>query len=94
MFTSLGDKLNGELVDLYPGNYKVQVEIKGNFLFPDTYYLKVISHYRNNSNIEEHDDVVKFTIIDTGSAMFPYGSSANQVTCVLGGTTWNILSKD
>jgi lipopolysaccharide transport system ATP-binding protein len=90
LFTSLSDCYDGRIVTFAKGKYVASVLINGNFLMPDDYLLRVSAHYRNVRDIDLHENILKLTIVETGSTMAPYGRAANYWSCVLGGTTWRL----
>ena len=92
LFANLSDSYKKKLFDFKAGKYSIKVKIKDNFLFPDTYYITLIAHQPMLKDIDRHNDVIRFDIIDIDSTMAPYGRSANAVTCVLGGTQWELTS--
>lgn len=93
-FTSLSDARNGILASFARGNYKVEARIPGNFLIPDTYTIDLYAHQRNVRNIDFRENALKFTIIDLGSYMLPYGLNATSLSCVLQPCTWTLTEEE
>ncbi|MBC7426250.1 MAG: ABC transporter ATP-binding protein [Bacteroidia bacterium] len=94
IFTSLSESLNHELINLKKGTYQYKIKIEGNQLIPDNYYLNVFLHYRNQRNIDHHEEILKFNIEETGSHMAPYGTAASQLASVFGRTKWELKEKE
>jgi lipopolysaccharide transport system ATP-binding protein len=90
LFTSLSESCDGKTVALGTGRYVASVLINGNFLMPDNYLLMVCAHYRNVRDIDLRENVLSLTIVETGSAMAPYGSAGKSWSCVLGGVKWQL----
>lgn len=90
LFTSLSDGHNGETVALAEGRHVASVRVNGSFLMPQDYLLRVSAHYRGVRDIDLHENILKVTIVETGSTMAPYGRAAKHWSCVLGGTTWRL----
>jgi lipopolysaccharide transport system ATP-binding protein len=93
LFTSLSDGNDKKFVELKPGLYQTSVWVKENFLVPDTYAVQIYIHYPNASVIDAREDVLRFSVAETGSTMLRYGQGANNWCCVLGGTKWELSKK-
>jgi len=91
LFTSLSESYDGKTVAFRAGRYVASVLIDGNFLMPDSYLLRVSAHYRGVRDIDLREDVLSFTIVETGSAMAPYGAAGRYWSCVLGGGKWQLI---
>ncbi|MCW3111218.1 MAG: hypothetical protein JWQ09_5724 [Segetibacter sp.] len=91
-FTSLSDVFSGNTLNLKKGTYSTNTRIRKYFLLPDTYTIDVYAHKRNDRNVDFHSNVIKFSIIDTGSYMAPYGKAANDFTCVLEICPWSLAT--
>lgn len=89
-FTSLSDAFGGNIYNFKAGSYTARVKIRSNFLLPDSYSIDLYAHHRNQSNINSHSDVIKFSIVDVGSYMAPYGKAANDFTCILERCEWQL----
>src|ERR1035437_3277702 len=89
-FTSLTDSFSGSSLNFKSGTYITRTKIRKFFLLPDTYAVSIYAHQRNIRNIDVHENVIKFSLIDTGSYMAPYGKAANDFTCVLEVCEWNL----
>ncbi len=90
LFSSLSESYGGQQLSFTPGRYTTAMRVNGNFLIPDTYFLRISAHHRNVRDIALHEDLLALTIVETGSAMAPYGRAASQWSCVLGGTQWQL----
>ncbi|MCX5998141.1 MAG: ABC transporter ATP-binding protein [Chloroflexi bacterium] len=90
LFTSLSESYDGKTVAFGTGRYVASVLINGSFLMPDNYLLRVSAHYRGVRDIDLRENVLSFTIVETGSAMAPYGSAGKYWSCVLGGVKWQL----
>jgi len=90
VFSSLSDGNNKEFVELKPGLYQALVWLQKNFLAPDMYTVRISAHYPNKLNIDSREDVFRFSIIETGSTMARYGTSAKHWSCILGGAAWKL----
>ena len=91
IFSSISDSLGGSFHRFEPGKYISSILINANFLLPDIYFLKVSAHYRGIREIDAHENILRFEIIESGSVMAPYGNAAKQLCCVLGGTKWELV---
>lgn len=93
LFTSLSDGNNKEFVKLNPGLYQASVWLKDNFLVPDGYVVRLYAHHPNVCVVDAREDVLRFSIAETGSAMLRYGQATINWCCVLGGTKWDLHKK-
>ncbi len=90
-FTSLSEAFSSNICDFKPGQYRTKTKIRGNFLIPGSYTIDIYAHHRNISNIDTHTDTIKFSIVDVGSYMAPYGKAAGDFTCVLDSSPWELI---
>ncbi len=90
LFSSLSDDNDKTFIELKPGSYCASISLKGNFLVPDMYTVRISAHYPNKLNIDTRENIFRFNIIETGSKMAIYGSSAKSWCCVMGGAEWNL----
>ncbi len=91
-FTSLSDSFSGKIFDFKKGQYQTTTRIRANFLLPDTYTIDIYGHHRNHDNLNWHQSVIKFSIVDIGSYMSPYGKAAADFTAVLETCQWQLTS--
>ncbi|MCK4918246.1 MAG: ABC transporter ATP-binding protein [Candidatus Pacebacteria bacterium] len=89
-FTNLSDSFNKKFLTLKKGHYTTSTLINENFLIPDDYLVGISAHIRGVRNIDLHDNIMRFTIIENGSTMAPYRSMANQLSCVFSNAKWEI----
>ena len=92
LFSSISDSLGNGFYDFKPGKYKTSILVNADFLIPDRYFLKVGAAYRGVREIDVHEDILSFEILETGSVMAPYGNAAKSLCCVLGGTKWELYN--
>ncbi|HEY4148864.1 MAG TPA: hypothetical protein VGM41_08045, partial [Chitinophagaceae bacterium] len=81
---------SGNVFDFNPGRYRTRTRIRNNFLLPDAYTIDIYAHHRNDKNLDMHKEVVKFSIVDIGSYMAPYGKAAADFTTVLETCHWQL----
>ena len=89
-FTNLSDSHGGEFVPFTPGRYVCSFQVPGRFLVPDRYSLRVASHIPNVKNIDCYEDIVGFTVIETGSTMLRYQNTGTRWGCVMANVPWEV----
>lgn len=96
LFTSLSDSCGKNFYNFNkPGTYVSSALIKGNFLMPDNYLVRISAHLRNTRDIDLYEDAFNLVIKETGnSVMAPYGSSGIYLSAVLSDTKWEVECKN
>ncbi len=89
LFSSLSDGNNQKFVELKSGLYQASVWIKEIFLLPDNYTVQISAHCPNKFEVDMRTEVIRFSLLETGSTMGRYGTRAKSWSCVLGGTKWD-----
>jgi lipopolysaccharide transport system ATP-binding protein len=87
---SLSDAFNGRTQSFKNGTHTVSARIKGNFLIPDMYTLRIAAHEKGVRDIDIHDDAIRLKILDAGSVMKMYGEASIHWNCVFSNAVWNI----
>ncbi|MCC7160293.1 ABC transporter ATP-binding protein [Candidatus Nomurabacteria bacterium] len=88
--TSLSDSEGGKVYVFKRGLYKTVTKIKGDFLIPDTYTIRLYAHEKGVQDIDIRDDAIRFKIIDAGSTMHSYGEASTYWSCVFSNANWEI----
>jgi lipopolysaccharide transport system ATP-binding protein len=88
--TSLSDSKAGKMYAFKKGLYKTAIKIKGDFLIPDTYTVRLYAHEKGVQDIDIKDEAIRFKIIDAGSTMHSYGEASTYWSCVFSNANWEI----
>lgn len=70
--TELSHSNNDEYMPFTPGNHAFTITIPGHFLAPDSYSVHVSIHRPNLAFLDFHDNILSFTIEETGTNMWRY----------------------
>ncbi len=89
-FTSLSDSFDGKIPLLKKGVHRVSAKIRGNFLMPDQYFVRVSAHERGVRDIDLHEDALRFSVVETGSVLAKYGKAARGIALVLSQAEWKM----
>ena len=54
------------------GRHTMQLEVPGEFLVPDAYYITLVAHKPMVETYDRHDEIVSFHVEETGSRMSVY----------------------
>lgn len=88
--TSLSDSRDGKVYIFKKGKYTTTTNIRGDFLIPDTYTIRLYAHEKGVRDIDIQDEAIRFKIFDNGSSMHSYGESSTYWSCVFSNANWNI----
>jgi hypothetical protein len=84
---------NNKFYEFKRGSYQASLSINDNLLLPDIYTISITTHYRGVKRIELIENAFSFEIVESNSNLSPYGAAAKNLSCLIGGTTWKINSK-
>ncbi len=73
------------------GTYQSSIEIPGMFLMPGSYMLTIGVHEPMVQVIENHENVISFTILETGTKLAKY-SQSQSIGIIVKDLRWNELS--
>jgi lipopolysaccharide transport system ATP-binding protein len=89
LFCSLSEINDNKFISFTKGGHHATLKIKAEFLIPDTYLIRLRAHKPNVESFDAQDKMY-FIITETGSIMSKYGSNAKHLSCVMGGTKWEL----
>ena len=72
-----------------PGNYIVQIKMPSMFLMPGSYYLSILAHTPMVEFIDKHEQVMSFTIAETGSNFAKYSRYHESFGMVMLDLVWS-----
>ena len=73
VLTSLRSELEPETLEQKKeGRYEAEIQFPGKFFMPGTYFINVAAHHPVGEIFDLQENVVQFTIQDTGTNFAPY----------------------
>lgn len=92
-FSHLSQCNDGELPKFSPGLHRLQVEVPGQFLIPDTYKISVMSYVPGVRREHYLEHIASFTVIETGSNLSAHRDSW-RMGCVFNNFQWRSIEPD